>query len=135
MRKTIIFLAIIAVLSSCNSSSTVKFKRSAPDTVFTLVEAYNPLVKAVVHEHFWRITKDTYAIAKVDTLENGSINGVRQWMRDTFYFAPFPIVQKDSSGKVLLTSRALDSVKYSYDLFPRQAVFTDYNKRFEDPKK
>ncbi|GAC1495237.1 MAG: hypothetical protein NVS1B13_25610 [Flavisolibacter sp.] len=79
-----------------------------------------------------RLTHDTFALAKVDTVKTA--NGIettqkKTWSRDTIYYAPIVDTIKGKDGKPVLDS-ATHQVKYNvkFAMMPKDFMVQDFNK-------
>jgi hypothetical protein len=139
----IFIIASLAIIYSCNSSSASAFTKSKSDTaqVVGVFEVGAAQGKQLRFDYMWRVIKDTFAVAKIDS--TGDETTVKEkWLRDTIYFAPFldtvrvnGVPQYDSTKVKPTNAQRAEDVKFEPKMavvwipFPKQLIYEVFEKK------
>jgi hypothetical protein len=123
MKRAIIILMAVVTFVSCETKKSVNVIPKS-DTIKTLaIYMYN---KNLSYAVIYRITKDTFRMAPVD-----SLTSKKQWVKDTMYFIPIQDTVRDEKGKPRLDSMGKQMFIENYYPYRNDLVWLDAGKNID----
>ena len=123
MKRAILILMAVVTFVSCETKKSVNVIPKS-DTIKTLaIYMYN---KNISYAVIYRITKDTFRMAPVD-----SLTSKKQWVKDTMYFIPIQDTVRDEKGKPRLDSLGKFKFVENYYPYRNDLIWLDAGKNID----